>query len=193
LLVQQGICDQFVERLVAAASQAKLGNPKLPTTQVGPVTTRPQHKRVLDYLAIGKSEGASIALGGKPADVEGSKSGLFVQPSIFTGVNNRMRIAQEEIFGPVLSVMRWRSEAEAIAIANGTPYGLTAAISTHDLKAAFRVARAVRAGYVWINGTSRHYRGTPFGGYRNSGVGREEGVDELLSYSEEKTIHVILE
>jgi acyl-CoA reductase-like NAD-dependent aldehyde dehydrogenase len=144
-------------------------------------------------IQAGVAEGARLVTGGERPPGSKFRRGFWLKPAVFADVRPGMRIAQEEIFGPVLSVMRWRSEAEAIAIANGTPYGLTAAISTHDLKAAFRVARAVRAGYVWINGTSRHYRGTPFGGYRNSGVGREEGVDELLSYSEEKTIHVILE
>jgi aldehyde dehydrogenase (NAD+) len=190
LLVQQGICDQFVERLVAAASQAKLGNPKLPTTQVGPVTTRPQHKRVLDYLAIGKSEGASIALGGKPADVEGSKSGLFVQPSIFTGVNNRMRIAQEEIFGPVLSVIPFRDEDEAVAIANDTLYGLAAGIWTQNIRRAVNVSNRVRAGTVWVNTYRAVSYMSPFGGYKNSGFGRENGQHAIDEYLQTKCVWV---
>ena len=103
-----------------------------------------------------------------------------------------MRIAKEEIFGPVLSVFRWKDEKEALALANGTEYGLTASIFTNDLKTALRTARAVKSGYIWVNGASGHFYGTPFGGLKNSGLGREEGIDELLSYTEVKTIHVML-
>jgi acyl-CoA reductase-like NAD-dependent aldehyde dehydrogenase len=103
-----------------------------------------------------------------------------------------MRIAQEEIFGPVLSACRWRDESEAFEIANSTQYGLTASIWTNDLRAALRAARALRSGYIWINGASGHFYGTPFGGMKNSGLGREEGLDELLSYTEVKTIHLMV-
>ena len=103
-----------------------------------------------------------------------------------------MRIAREEVFGPVLSVLRWKDEEEAIALANATEYGLTAAIWTENLNTAFRVGQRVQAGYVWINGVSAHYKGTSFGGFKNSGVGREEGIEELLSHTEEKSFHVVL-
>jgi acyl-CoA reductase-like NAD-dependent aldehyde dehydrogenase len=103
-----------------------------------------------------------------------------------------MRIAREEIFGPVLSAFSWHDEDEAIALANATEYGLTASIFTNDIKTAFRAARAVKSGYIWINGASGHFYGTPFGGFKNSGLGREEGIDELMSYTEVKTVHVML-
>jgi betaine-aldehyde dehydrogenase len=118
--------------------------------------------------------------------------GYWVEPTVFADVTPDMRIAQEEIFGPVLSVLRWKTFDEAIAIANGTEYGLTASIWTRDIKQALRAAKAVNSGYIWINGFSAHYRGTPFGGLKNSGLGREEGLDDLLSYTETKAIHIIL-
>jgi aldehyde dehydrogenase (NAD+) len=145
---------------------------------------------VLDYLAIGKSEGASIALGGKPADVEGSKSGLFVQPSIFTGVNNRMRIAQEEIFGPVLSVIPFRDEDEAVAIANDTLYGLAAGIWTQNIRRAVNVSNRVRAGTVWVNTYRAVSYMSPFGGYKNSGFGRENGQHAIDEYLQTKCVWV---
>jgi acyl-CoA reductase-like NAD-dependent aldehyde dehydrogenase len=160
---------------------------------MGPLNSRAHYERVVAMIDAGVAEGARLVTGGERPPGSEFRRGFWLKPTVFADASPGMRIAQEEIFGPVLSVIRWRSESEAIEIANGTSYGLTAAIWTNDLKAAFRVARAMRAGYVWINGASRHYRGTPFGGYRNSGVGREEGVDELLSYTEAKTIHVILE
>jgi (Z)-2-((N-methylformamido)methylene)-5-hydroxybutyrolactone dehydrogenase len=188
LLVQDTIHDVFVEKLVAAAGAAKLGDPRLATTQVGPITTRPQHKKVLDYIAIGRNEGAEIALGGKVADVEGSKSGLFVQPSIFTRVNNRMRIAQEEIFGPVLGVIRFHDEDEAIAIANDTNYGLAAGIWTGSIRRAVNVSARVRAGTVWVNTYRAVSYMSPFGGYKNSGFGRENGQHAIDEYLQTKSV-----
>ncbi|MGD0025933.1 MAG: aldehyde dehydrogenase [Xanthobacteraceae bacterium] len=190
LLVQDTVHDEFVERLVKAAGAAKLGDPRLPTTQVGPITTRPQHKKVLDYIAIGKGEGAAIALGGKVPEVEGSKSGLFVQPSIFTGVNNRMRIAQEEIFGPVLSIIRFHDEDEAISIANDTNYGLAAGIWTGSIRRAVNVSTRVRAGTVWVNTYRAVSYMSPFGGYKNSGFGRENGQHAIDEYLQTKSVWI---
>jgi aldehyde dehydrogenase (NAD+)/betaine-aldehyde dehydrogenase len=130
--------------------------------------------------------------GGKRPPGSDFSRGFWLEPTVFAGVDGNMRIAKEEIFGPVMSVFSWKDEKEALALANSTEYGLTASIFTNDLKTAFRVARAVKSGYVWINGASGHFYGTPFGGFKNSGIGREEGIDELLSYTEVKTIHVLL-
>jgi aldehyde dehydrogenase (NAD+) len=188
LLVQDSVHNDFLDRLVKAARQAKLGDPRLSTTQVGPITTRPQHKKVLDYIAIGKNEGAQIALGGEVADVEGSKTGLFVQPSIFTEVNNRMRIAQEEIFGPVLSVIRFRDEDEAISIANDTNYGLAAGIWTGSIRRAVNVSARIRAGTVWVNTYRAVSYMSPFGGFKNSGFGRENGQHAIDEYLQTKSI-----
>ncbi|MSP95614.1 MAG: aldehyde dehydrogenase family protein, partial [Alphaproteobacteria bacterium] len=151
LLVQKMIHNEFLDRLVKFASAAKLGDPKLATTQVGPITTQPQHKKVLDYIGIGRDEAAELVLGGKQADVASSKSGLFVEPSIFAGVNNSMRIAQEEIFGPVLSVIPFADEDEALTIANDTLYGLAAGVWTKNIRRAVNMSSRLRAGTVWVN------------------------------------------
>ena len=190
LLVQQSIHDEFVDRLVKFAGTAKLGDPRLMTTQVGPITTRPQHKKVLDYIAVGQQEGATIALGGKPAEVEGSRSGLFVQPSIFTGVSNRMRIAQEEIFGPVLSIIPFKDEDEAVAIANDTIYGLAAGVWTQSIRRAINVSNNVRAGTVWVNTYRAVSYMSPFGGYKNSGIGRESGLHAIDEYLQTKSVWI---
>ena len=115
-----------------------------------------------------------------------------MRPTLFGDVTPDMRIATQEVFGPVLSVLRWKTVDEALTIANGTEFGLTASIWTNDIKTALNTAKKVESGYIWINGFSTHYRGTPFGGMKNSGTGREEGLDELLSYTENKTIHIAL-
>jgi aldehyde dehydrogenase (NAD+)/betaine-aldehyde dehydrogenase len=130
--------------------------------------------------------------GGKRPNGSEFQRGYWIEPTVFADVKPNMKIAREEIFGPVLSVFSWRDESEAIELANATEYGLTASILTHDIATAFRAARAVKSGYIWINGASGHFYGTPFGGLKNSGLGREEGIDELLSYTEVKTVHVML-
>jgi acyl-CoA reductase-like NAD-dependent aldehyde dehydrogenase len=190
LLVHSGIHDEFVERLVKFAASAKLGDPRLATTQVGPITTRPQHKKVLEYIGIGSQEGAELALGGKVAEVEGSRSGLFVQPSIFTGVNNRMRIAQEEIFGPVLSIIPFQDEDEAVAIANDTIYGLAAGVWTTSMRRAINVSNRVRAGTVWVNTYRAVSFTSPFGGYKSSGIGRESGMHAVDEYLQTKSVWI---
>ena len=135
---------------------------------------------------------AGLLSGGQQLTDGDMAKGYFVPPTVFADVKDDMRIAREEIFGPGLSVFTWRDEQEALTLANSTEYGLTASIFTNDLDAAFRAARAIKSGYIWINGASGHFYGTPFGGYKNSGLGREEGIDELLSYTETKTIHLML-
>jgi aldehyde dehydrogenase (NAD+) len=190
LLLQKTIHDEFVDRLVRFAATAKLGDPRLSTTQVGPITTRPQHKKVLDYIGIAQSEGAELVLGGKPADVEGSKSGLFVQPSIFAGVNNRMRIAQEEIFGPVLSVIPFADEEEAIAIANDTLYGLAAGVWTQNIRRAVAMSSRLRAGTVWVNTYRAVSYMSPFGGFKMSGFGRENGQHAIDEYLQTKSVWI---
>jgi betaine-aldehyde dehydrogenase len=159
---------------------------------MGPVNSKTHYERVLGYIDAGKKGGAKLATGGKRPPGSDFTRGYWVEPTVFTDVTPDMRIAKEEIFGPVLSVLRWKTFDEAIAIANGTEYGLTASIWTRDIKQALRAAKAVNSGYIWINGFSAHYRGTPFGGLKNSGLGREEGLDDLLSYTETKAIHIIL-
>jgi acyl-CoA reductase-like NAD-dependent aldehyde dehydrogenase len=190
LLVQESIHNEFVDKLVKFAGSAQLGDPRLATTQVGPITTRPQHAKVLEYIGIGSKEGAELVLGGKVAEVPGSRSGLFVQPSIFTGVNNRMRIAQEEIFGPVLSVIPFKDEDEAIAIANDTIYGLAAGIWTSSIRRAINVSNNVRAGTVWVNTYRAVSFTSPFGGYKSSGIGRESGLHGVDEYLQTKSVWI---
>jgi aldehyde dehydrogenase (NAD+) len=190
LLLQETIHDAFVEKLVAMARTAKLGDPSLPETQVGPVTTPPQYQKVLSYIDIAKGEGAQCVLGGAPAPKEEGGGRYFVKPTIFTGVHNRMRIAQEEVFGPVLSVIKFRDEEEAVAIANDIAYGLGAGVWTQSVKRAHSVARRIKAGTVWVN----TYRAVsflmPFGGYKASGLGRENGAEAIEGYLQTKSVWI---
>jgi betaine-aldehyde dehydrogenase len=192
LLLHESLYDTFVEKLVTRIKSLRIGDPASTSSQMGPVNSKTHYNRVLQYIEAGKQDGATLATGGKrPAGAEFAR-GFWLEPTVFTDVTPNMRVALQEIFGPVLSVLRWKTFDEAIAIANGTEYGLTASIWTRDIKQALRAAKLVNSGYVWINGFSAHYRGTPFGGFKNSGHGREEGLDDLLSYTETKAIHIIL-
>ncbi|MGH6771107.1 MAG: aldehyde dehydrogenase family protein [Xanthobacteraceae bacterium] len=192
LLLHESIYKQVLERVVDRVASLKLGDPLDDKSQMGPINSKRHYERVVSMVESGKAEGARLMTGGKRPAGSDFKRGYWLEPTVFSDVNPGMRIAQEEIFGPVLSVFAWKDEGEVLKLANATEYGLTASIFTNDIKTAFRVARAVKSGYVWINGASGHFYGTPFGGYKNSGLGREEGIDELLSYTEVKTIHVLL-
>ena len=192
LLLHESLYKAVLERVVDRVAALRLGDPLDDKSQMGPINSRRHYERVVSMVESGKSEGARLMTGGKRPAGSDFERGYWLEPTVFADVNPGMRIAKEEIFGPVLSVFTWKDEAEAIKLANATEYGLTASIFTNDIKTAFRVARAVKSGYVWINGASGHFYGTPFGGFRNSGIGREEGIDELLSYTEVKTIHVLL-
>jgi 4-(gamma-glutamylamino)butanal dehydrogenase len=164
-----------------------VGDPLDPTTRLGPMVEKPHLDKVMGYIAAGRDEGATIATGG--GRVLEESGGYFVAPTIFTGVRNTMRIAREEIFGPVLATMTFDSEEEGIRLANETPYGLAASVYTRDLDAAIRVARAIRAGTVGINAYSEGDITTPFGGYKQSGFGgRDKGLEALEQYTEKKTI-----
>jgi aldehyde dehydrogenase (NAD+) len=190
LLVQRSIQDKFVEKLVAFASTAKMGDPSDPATQVGPVTTPPQFRKILDYLDVGKNEGAQVVLGGCAADPARFLGGRFVEPTIFTGVNNRMRIAQEEIFGPVLSVIPFDDEEEAITIANDTVYGLAAGVWTQSMRRALLMSERLRAGTVWVNTYRAVSFMSPFGGYKRSGLGRESGQHAIYEYLQQKSVWI---
>jgi aldehyde dehydrogenase (NAD+) len=187
LLLQDSIHDEFLERLLAIASRARLGDPMLPETQVGPITTEPQYRRILDYIAIAKAEGARCVLGGEAATLPGV-DGLFVQPTIFADVTSRMRIAQEEVFGPVLAVLRFRDLDEAVEIANDVNYGLAAGVWTENLRRAVRMADRLQAGTVWVNTYRSTSFTTPFGGYKASGLGRENGVEAIREYLQVKSV-----
>jgi aldehyde dehydrogenase (NAD+) len=188
LLVQETIHDAFVQRLVDFVAQAKLGDPTDLSTQIGPIATRPQFEKILGYIETAKQEGAKLAHGGRARPDLGQ--GQFVEPTIFTGVDNSMRIAQEEVFGPVLSVIRFKDEADAVRIANDIKFGLAAGVWTRSLHRTMYMTEKLKAGTVWVN----NYRATsftsPFGGYKQSGVGRESGVEAIKDYLETKTVWI---
>ena len=190
LLVQESIYDEFMEKLVDFARTAKMGDPSNPDTQVGPVTTQPQYQKILSYIDIAKGEGAQCALGGGPADNPELGEGWFVQPTIFTGVTNDMRIAQEEVFGPVLSAIKFKDEDEAIAIANDILYGLAAGVWTQNIKRAITVSDRLQAGTVWVNTYRAVSYMSPFGGYKRSGLGRENGKDAIYEYLQTKSVWI---
>ena len=190
LLVQKSIHDAFLDRLVAFAKSAQMGDPMQPTTQVGPVTNRPQFEKILSYIAIAKSEGAVPVLGGSIATRPECGNGWFVEPTIFTGVNNRMRIAQEEVFGPVLAVIPFEDDDEAIAIANDTPFGLAAGVWTQSIRRALTMAERLQAGTVWINTYRAISYLSPFGGYKRSGLGRESGHEAIKEYLQVKSVWI---
>jgi acyl-CoA reductase-like NAD-dependent aldehyde dehydrogenase len=185
--------DEFVECLSDRVSRLRPGMPEEEDTEAGAIVHRRQFDKVMGYFDLGRSEGARVVAGGGRVDDPELADGFFLQPTVFDGVTADMRIAQEEIFGPVLVVLRFRDYEHALEIANGVAYGLTASVFTRDLVTAHRFARDVQAGYVWVNDSSRHFPGAPFGGFKNSGVGREEGIDELYSYAQSKNVNVRFE
>ncbi|MHC8288051.1 aldehyde dehydrogenase [Pseudomonas sp. XS1P51] len=188
LLVQASIHDAFVEKLVTMVENAQLGDPLQTSTQIGPIATPGQFAKIVDYIKIAKDEGAVCAVGGKTRPDIGA--GCFVEPTIFTGVDNSMRIAREEVFGPVLVVIPFKDEDDALRIANDTIYGLAAGVWTHDLHRTLYMVDRLKAGTVWVN----NYRSTsytsPFGGYKNSGIGRESGVQAIHEFLETKCVWI---
>jgi aldehyde dehydrogenase (NAD+) len=190
LLLQEGIHDVFMEKLLALAKTARMGDPMSMDTQVGPVTTRPQYEKVLGYIDIARKEGAQLQLGGGPATRPECGKGWFVEPTVFTGVTNKMRIAQEEVFGPVLSVIKFRDEDEALAIANDVRFGLGSGVWTSDIGRAIRMSEHIQAGTVWVNTYRAVSYLSPFGGYKDSGLGRENGMDAVREYLQVKSVWI---
>lgn len=190
LLLQRSIHDKFLERLVEVANAAKIGDPMSFDTHVGPVTTRSQYQKILEYIDIAKQEGATCVLGGGPYDDPESNGNQFVQPTIFTNVDNKMRIAQEEVFGPVLAVIPFDSEEEAVTIGNDIKFGLAAGVWTNDIGRAIRMSEKLRAGTVWVNTYRAVSFTSPFGGYKRSGLGRESGAEAIKEYMQVKSIWI---
>jgi acyl-CoA reductase-like NAD-dependent aldehyde dehydrogenase len=190
LLVQRSVHDDVVRRVVELAGTAQMGNPREETTQVGPIATRPQLAKVLDYIDIAQQEGARPVLGGGRAERPECGNGWFVEPTIFTGVDNSMRIAQEEVFGPVLAVIPFDDEDDAVRIANDSRFGLGAGVWTSDIGRAFRMSERIQSGTVWVNTYRAVSFMAPFGGVKDSGLGRENGAEAIEAYLETKTVWV---
>ena len=186
LLVEASIYDTFTAMVAEKAKRIKVGHPLDPDTVVGPLIHPVHEAKVLDYIGIGKAEGATIAAGGEKFD--GPGGGCYVSPTLFTGVDNRMRIAQEEIFGPVLAAIPFNDEAEALALANDVQYGLTGYLWTSDLTRAFRFTDGLEAGMIWVNSENVRHLPTPFGGVKNSGIGRDGGDWSFDFYMETKNV-----
>jgi betaine-aldehyde dehydrogenase len=192
VFVHQSIHDRVVEGIVAAVQRYRPGLPTDPATTMGAIVSKAQHDKILSYIALGQAEGATLACGGRVPGDPALARGFFVEPTIFTGVRQGMRLAREEVFGPVLSVLSWQDEEALWRDVNAVEYGLSCSIWTQSLSTAHRAAARAEAGFVWINHTGQHFIGVPFGGYKQSGIGREESFDELLSYTQIKNVHIAL-
>lgn len=186
------IYDAVLSRVAVKAARFKPGLPTNPATTMGALASRAQFERTMRYIESAKVEGARLVYGGRRPDEPELANGFFILPTIFADVLPTMTIAREEIFGPVLSVLRWDDEQDMITEVNRPEYGLTCSIWTRDLRTAHRTAAAVDAGYIWVNETSRHLPGAPFGGFKQSGLGREECLEELLAFTQEKNIYINL-
>lgn len=192
LLLHEDIHDRVLKAVVDRVAALKLGDPLAEDTDVGPVNSKAHMERILAHCAHADADGARRLLGGgRPAGKQFER-GFWVAPTVYGDVTPDLRLWQQEVFGPVLAVGRWKDFDQAVAMANSTEYGLTAAIWSNDITQALRMARKVRSGHLWVNGSSMHFLGVPFGGMRTSGVGREEGREELYSYTETKTINIML-
>lgn len=189
-LIHRPIHDRFVESLLELAKTARMGNPLDASTQVGPVTTKPQYEKILDYIRIAKDEGAVCRLGGTAADRPECGTGWFVEPTIFTGVNPEMRIAKEEVFGPVLSIIPFDDEDEAVSLANDSIYGLAAGVWTTSIRRALSMSERLEAGTVWVNTYRSVSYLSPFGGYKRSGIGRENGMEAIREYLQTKSVWI---
>merc|ERR1719210_63186 len=185
LLVQEDIYEQFIERVVARTNAIVTGDPFDPDTMMGAQVSQTQHDRILNYLKIGQDEGAEVLTGGSANDVK--TGGFYIKPTILLGTNN-MRVFQEEIFGPVTGVTKFKTVEEAIAIANDTEYGLGASVWTRDMHQAYQVPRAIQAGRVWVNNYHNYPAHAPFGGYKKSGFGRETHKMMLSHYRQTKNM-----
>jgi len=190
LFLPETIAEEFLGKLVEKTKKLVIGNPMEKSTDIGPLVSKKQQDRVLGYIQKGTDEGAQILIGGKKPEDEQLKNGFFVEPTIFNGVKNEMTIAQEEIFGPVLSVITYKNIDDAVAMANDSIYGLAAGVWSNDKEKAQQMAQKLRAGTIWINEWHLMSEKAPFGGYKQSGIGREFGIEGLKEYTEAKHLHI---
>ncbi|MFZ9872323.1 MAG: aldehyde dehydrogenase family protein [Steroidobacteraceae bacterium] len=190
LLLHVDIHDEIVERVAARMRALRVGDPLNPASEMGPVNSARQFARMQSFIEEANTEGARLVTGGKRPSGDSFEQGYWLEPTLYADVSREMRIVREEIFGPIVCAQRWRTESEAIELANDTPYGLTAAVWTRDLATGLRMTRAIEAGTVWLNTAGQHFVGAPFGGWKDSGLGAEECLEELFSYSRLKAVHV---
>ncbi|HEY5797960.1 MAG TPA: aldehyde dehydrogenase [Bosea sp. (in: a-proteobacteria)] len=190
LLVQSSIRERFVAAVLDRTRQIRLGDPMDPETNVGPIATAPQLQKVLRYIDVAREDGATCLLGGRRATGEGLGAGQFVEPTVFDGVTPDMRIAREEVFGPILSILDFETEADAIRIANDAAFGLVAGVWTTNVSRAMRMTKALQVGTVWVNTYRTYSYMVPFGGVKRSGLGRESGIETLNEYLETKSVFI---
>jgi acyl-CoA reductase-like NAD-dependent aldehyde dehydrogenase len=193
LLLPRQSRGEFIGRLAARIAELKVGLPEDPTTDVGAIVNERQMERVLTFIAAGRSDGGTIHVGGERLTEGALARGFFVRPTVISEVASDSSLLNEEVFGPVLAVLDYDGYEEALSIANKTRFGLTASIYTKDLQVAHRFARDVEAGYVWVNDNQTHFLGTPYGGIKDSGLGREEDLSEMVSYTQVKNVNINFE
>jgi betaine-aldehyde dehydrogenase len=193
MIVDESIYDKFVKRMSERAAKIRVGDAMDDDVEMGPLVSDTQRKRVMDYIEIGKKEGAKLVCGGEIPKGEKYAGGYYMTPTIFTDVKPDMRIVQEEIFGPVVVIQKFKTEEEAIRLANDSPFGLAGAVFSNDITRAHRVVKAIRAGITWVNGYHNTYNECPWGGYKQSGWGRELGPFGLETYTEVKQININLD
>ncbi|WGW11679.1 aldehyde dehydrogenase family protein [Saxibacter everestensis] len=191
LFVHQDIADELLDEVVRLIAGIRIGNPLDPSTEMGTLASQAQFDKTLRYVDMAREDGAVLVTGGGRPENVGDR-GYYVSPTVFDQVDPGSGIAREEVFGPVLSAFRWQDEAEVVRLANSVRYGLTGAIWSNSISRAHLLAHELDTGYIWINDAASHYTGIPFGGYKGSGIGKEESVDELISYTQVKTINLRL-
>ena len=192
LFIHESVYDRVLDGVMKHTRNHKPGIPTEMDTTMGAIISKAQMEKVLSYIEIGKQEGATLACGGKRPDDPKLAGGFFVEPTVFTNVTQKMRIANEEIFGPVLSVLKWKDEETLFEQVNAVEYGLTGSVWTTSLANAHRAAGRIESGFIWVNGAGPHFLGVSFGGYKQSGIGREESHEELLSFTQSKNINITL-